>query len=248
MSSKKRRVTVTLDGELVDLHKLKSPVPLSTDLNNYLQESLLCADELEEVNNQMERLQKKWNMLKSKQARLEQIKMMNVKNKNDVAACYDTLVHMEEANDGCIGKNQLHNLAEVKKLVSSYPNAFMLNNWISPPGHLAVTARATVGIATYFAEGDGVCAQNARYCAPNKIYEYAALGVPTLGNDIPGLRTTIGAARAGILCDMTEDAIVAAANELVNNIADYRARARQFYDGTNIEAQIKAVIARHRGQ
>ena len=137
---------------------------------------------------------------------------------------------------------------EVKKLVSSYPNAFMLNNWISPPGHLAVTARATVGIATYFAEGDGVCAQNARYCAPNKIYEYAALGVPTLGNDIPGLRTTIGAARAGILCDMTEDAIVAAANELVNNIADYRARARQFYDGTNIEAQIKAVIARHRGQ
>lgn len=116
MSSKKRRVTVTLDGELVDLHKLKSTVPLSTDLNNYLQESLLCADELEEVNNQMERLQKKWNMLKSKQARLEQIKMMNVKNKNDVAACYDTLVHMEEANDGCIGKNQLHNLAEVKKL------------------------------------------------------------------------------------------------------------------------------------
>ena len=45
----KRRVCVTLDGELVDLHKWKSPVCLSTDLNNFLRESLLSADELKDV-------------------------------------------------------------------------------------------------------------------------------------------------------------------------------------------------------
>ena len=34
----KRKVTVTLDEDLVDLHKIKSIIPLSTDLNNYLKE------------------------------------------------------------------------------------------------------------------------------------------------------------------------------------------------------------------
>ena len=88
----KKKVTVTLDHELVDLHKLKSPVPLSTDLNNYLKESLLCADELEEVTNQIERLEKKLGMLRPKQARLEQLKVIKINNSNDISACHDTLV------------------------------------------------------------------------------------------------------------------------------------------------------------
>lgn len=112
----KKKVTITLDEELVDLHKLKSPVPLSTDLNNYLKESLLCADELEEVNKQIERLEKKLGMLRPKQARLEQLKVIKINNKNDISACHDTLVRMQEANDGMIGKNQLVLLADYREI------------------------------------------------------------------------------------------------------------------------------------
>ena len=112
----KKKVTITLDQELVDLHKLKSPVPLSTDLNNYLKESLLCADELEEVNKQIERLERKLGMLRPKQARLEQLKVIKINNSNDISACHDTLVRMQEANDGVIGKNQLVLLADYREL------------------------------------------------------------------------------------------------------------------------------------
>ena len=112
----KKKVTITLDQELVDLHKLKSPVPLSTDLNNYLKESLLCADELEEVNKQIERLEKKLGILRPKQARLEQLKVIKINNSNDISACHDTLVRMQEANDGVIGKNQLVLLADYREI------------------------------------------------------------------------------------------------------------------------------------
>ena len=111
----KKRVTVTLDEELVDLHKIKSVVPLSTDLNNYLKESLLVADELEEVNKQIEKHEKSLNILRPKQARLEQMKIIEANNRNNYEVVYDTLVRMEDAN-GCIGLNQLRLVAEVRKV------------------------------------------------------------------------------------------------------------------------------------
>lgn len=111
----KKRVTVTLDEELVDLHKIKSVVPLSTDLNNYLKESLLVADELEEVNKQIEKHEKSLNILRPKQARLEQMKIIEANNRNNYEAVYDTLVRMEDTN-GCIGLNQLRLVAEVRKV------------------------------------------------------------------------------------------------------------------------------------
>lgn len=131
----------------------------------------------------------------------------------------------------------------VVKLLAPYLNAFTLPR-IPPPGHLAVTARATVGIATYYSEGDSPWALNAQYCAPNKIYEYAAFGVPTLGNKIPGLESTIGEAEAGILCDMNEATVLSAADQLVKDIDRYRVNAKRFYDGTDVEAQIRAVLER----
>lgn len=106
---------MTLDGELVDLHRLKSAVPLSTDVNNYLRESLLTADELEEVEEQIARLENKLAILRPKLARLEQLKMNEINNQNNYSLCYDTLVRMQEAN-GCIGKNQIRLLADHRKM------------------------------------------------------------------------------------------------------------------------------------
>lgn len=133
--------------------------------------------------------------------------------------------------------------SELNEVLKPYPNAFTLHR-IAAPNHLAVTRKASVGIAVYNANGTGSWADNARYCAPNKIYEYAAFGVPTLGNRIPGLESTIGVSKAGVLCDMTEESILFAADELIKNISTYRANARDFYRNTDVTAQIKAVLRR----
>ena len=111
----KKRYCVTLDEELVDLHKIKSLLPLSTEINNYLQESLMVADELEEVSSEIEKCEKKLQLLRPKLARLEQLKINEVNNQNNYALVHDTLVRMQEAN-GCIGKNQLRLLADNRKL------------------------------------------------------------------------------------------------------------------------------------
>lgn len=131
--------------------------------------------------------------------------------------------------------------SEVARRLAPYENAFVLSR-IPAPGHLAVTAMATVGIAMYKSTGSGVWDLNAQYCAPNKIYEYAAFGLPTLGNAIPGLESTIGAACAGVLCDINEAQILGAADELISRIDYYRERAFSFYKNTNVVQQIKDVL------
>ena len=46
------------------------------------------------------------------------------------------------------------------------------------------------------------------------------------------------------LFDLTEEAILAAADELALNIDAYRENARRFYKETDIVAQVKAVLKR----
>lgn len=130
----------------------------------------------------------------------------------------------------------------VKKLLAPYSKAFALP-YIAPPNHLAVTSRATVGIAVYNASGKTDLQRlNAIYCAPNKIYEYAGFGIPTLGNNIPGLKYTIESAGAGLCAEMTRESILDAADRLVADIEKFRANATKFFDETDLNAQVADVL------
>lgn len=133
--------------------------------------------------------------------------------------------------------------AAVRKLLSPYANAFSIP-YVPPPRHLAVTARATVGLAVYNASGRTDLERlNAVYCAPNKIYEYAGFGVPTLGNDVPGLKCTVEAAQAGLCVPMEARRILDAADRLVEGREAYRVRATRFYDSVNLKDQLAAALA-----
>lgn len=56
-------------------------------------------------------------------------------------------------------------------------------DYIPAPDYLAITSLARIGILSY-----DPLKLNTAYCAPNKIYEYGAFGIPMVGNDIPGLK------------------------------------------------------------
>ena len=135
----------------------------------------------------------------------------------------------------------------VKELSRKYSNVFGLP-FVTPPNHLAVTSHATVGIAIYNAAGRGLLQRlGAIYCAPNKIYEYAGFGIPTLGNDLPGLRYTVEQAGAGCCCKMEESAILMAADELIDNIGQYSSNAERFFESINLEKLISDILARQEG-
>ena len=129
-----------------------------------------------------------------------------------------------------------------RERLAQYDNAFVLP-FVPAPGHLAVTSHATVGLAFYSEETEDFFKRlNPIYCAPTKIYEYAGFGIPTLGNRLPGLLDTIERAGAGICCDLTVDSILDAADRLINDIEAFSQRATAFFDGTDLEGQIQAVL------
>lgn len=109
--------------------------------------------------------------------------------------------------------------------------------FVPAPEYLYFTSRAYIGIVNYTAN----CLNNV-YCAPNKIYEYSAFGVPMLANDIPGLRYTIGVNNCGSLysnIDDVEDAI----RQVIQNHDTMAEKARQFFVNTKYDESLKGVLS-----
>lgn len=132
---------------------------------------------------------------------------------------------------------------QAKQLERKYKNVFSLP-FISAPNHLAVTSHATVGLAIYNIWGRTPLTRlNVAYCAPNKIYEYAGFGIPTLGNKIPGLVYTIDHYSAGICCDFDEESILKAADALVTNNSHYREGAKKMYESIDLMDAVRGALA-----
>lgn len=130
----------------------------------------------------------------------------------------------------------------ITQLAQKYSNVFLLD-YMPPPYHLAATSVASVGIAVYNPSGKtDLARKNALFCAPNKIYEYAGFGVPTLGNRVPGLIDTVEQAGAGICVDVNESAILAGADRLIENLVSYRVAANKFFDDTDLGLQVESVL------
>ncbi len=129
------------------------------------------------------------------------------------------------------------------RLGHEYKNVFSIP-FISAPNHLIVTSHATVGLAIYNVWGESSLTRlNVVYCAPNKIYEYAGFGIPTLGSKLPGLEYTIGRYGAGICCDLNEEAILVAADELIQNYAQYKDSANRFFDDLDLDLSVRTILS-----
>lgn len=118
--------------------------------------------------------------------------------------------------------------SNIDQLLQIYDKTIYLG-YFPAPSHLEITPYATVAVAYYTDD----CI-NTRYCAPNKIYEYAGFGVPMLCNTIPGLMDTVGAAGAAECVDFTDpDAILDALDRIDADYDTYRENALAFYRRTD---------------
>lgn len=112
--------------------------------------------------------------------------------------------------------------------------------YISPipaPFHLKITSCAYIGIVYY--DNDTL---NKVFCAPNKIYEYSGFGIPALGNNIPGLKNTIGMYQTGVCTDFNTENILEAISEIEKNYNFYSKNARKFYNATNNLSTMEKII------
>ena len=89
---------------------------------------------------------------------------------------------------------------------------------------------------------------NHRYTTPQKLFEALAAGVPVVASDLPGMAEIVRAADAGVLCDATSPASIAAAIRQVleqppADLAAMRERARRAaHDTYNWERQITVLF------
>lgn len=108
--------------------------------------------------------------------------------------------------------------------------------FIPAPEYLYFTSRAYIGIVNY---ADN-CLNNI-YCAPNKIYEYAAFGVPMLANDIPGLRYTVGINNCACLYS-NENEIEEALKSLIQNHDTMGKNAKDFFNFTDYNKTLRKAL------
>ncbi|MBQ7170768.1 MAG: glycosyltransferase [Clostridia bacterium] len=129
------------------------------------------------------------------------------------------------------------------ELQREYSECILNLGAFSPPDHLTIAQFCDIGVLNYVSinKKQGL---NAIFCAPNKIYEYTGLGLPVIGNDIPGLRFCISTSMCGELVDYDDpSSIETALNTIVNRYEEYSEAARDFYRATNTDETLKRIIS-----
>lgn len=98
-----------------------------------------------------------------------------------------------------MGGNKQSNYEEKLRYLAASDNRIVFINHISPPYHLEITRGCHAGIALY-----APTRLNNIYCAPNKIYEFAACGIGMVLPDFPGMTEIAYKNQIAVLCNPME--------------------------------------------
>ncbi|MEZ9921128.1 glycosyltransferase [Vibrio breoganii] len=131
-----------------------------------------------------------------------------------------------------LGKEHNNYLSKIKQI---NPNVIYLG-WVNPPEHLYVTREMDIGILEY----KHIDLNNV-FCAPNKIWEYTAFGMPVISNDLPGVSMLIEKYDIGMIYRNFEDFELKLC-DLIKNFNKYRTNAEQFYKSVDRVAIINEII------
>ena len=116
--------------------------------------------------------------------------------------------------------------------------------YIKPPYHLLITKYAYIGILPYKAAHFAHHAKiNALYCAPNKLFEYAAYGIPMIGTDMPGLVLPFYRYGIGYVCrPYTVSKIIENIALIEKNYTEMSSCCIQYYNSINMDQIVNDII------
>lgn len=131
-----------------------------------------------------------------------------------------------------------------RRLCTSGGDAVVSVPYIKPPFHLLITQYAFIGIMPYKAADIAHFAKiNALYCAPNKLFEYAAYGIPMMGTDMPGLIIPFYGNGIGYVCrPNTVSKIIENIALITSNYTEMSSRCIQYYNSFNMDQIVNDII------
>lgn len=143
-----------------------------------------------------------------------------------------------------MGKSGARYVNESKKLFEKYPFIKYIG-YFTPPKHLLFTKYAHIGLLPYIPSKNHLFLPdlNALYCAPNKIYEYSAFGVPMLGTDVPGLTAPFEKYNIGVSCKKLDAKhIVEAVKKIDGNYAELSQNCKRYFVDTNLDEIVEKIL------
>lgn len=131
----------------------------------------------------------------------------------------------------------------LEELVRKYPNIKIIP-YIDSPNHLRVTRKAYIGILPYKPEKVAhLSILNAVFCAPNKIFEFAAYGIPMIGTNVSGISIPFKQYKMGIIIDDdSTNGIKAAIEHIDDNYEAMSESCIRFYNDCDYDEMVRTVL------
>jgi len=136
---------------------------------------------------------------------------------------------------------------EFELLLSENDNIVYLG-YVNAPNHLLIYKYAYIGLLPYKAGRVSgykthISDLNALYCAPNKIFEYAGMGLPMIGSDVLGLKNAFEKYDIGVCCkDVSEKCFCNAVREIEANYEIMSKNCKMFFNSVDLDSIIKGII------
>lgn len=130
----------------------------------------------------------------------------------------------------------------LQDLISNYDVIYL--GGFNPPKHLEFVKYAHIGMLSYSpVHGDSISSLNALYCAPNKIYEYAAFEIPMIGNDILGLRQPFDIYGIGECCNEQDaESVLRCIRNIEKKYEEMRLNCKRFYNSVDLDAIVEGIL------
>ncbi len=132
-----------------------------------------------------------------------------------------------------------------KQLCEKYPFIVCVP-FIPSPYHLAITKEAYIGLLPYVPKKVANSSiLNALYCAPNKIYEYAACGLPMIGSDVLGLKEPFEKYNIGCCCDELDCSQITNALQTIETHYDEMSlNCKRYFNSIDLDNIVNSILSK----
>lgn len=129
------------------------------------------------------------------------------------------------------------------EFINSNPNVEYLG-YFAAPKHLSFVKYAYAGLTPYVPTNSNRYPKiNALYCAPNKVYEYSAFGVPMLGTNVLGLLRPFEQYKIGKCSkDMTKESILQGLDYIDSHHDEMSKNAIKFFNKDDLDEIVRDII------
>ncbi|HFI0078722.1 TPA: glycosyltransferase [Streptococcus suis] len=132
---------------------------------------------------------------------------------------------------------------KLKELLELNDNIVYLG-YHDAPAHLEFFKLAHIGLTPYIPVRSTIHPEiNALYCAPNKVYEYSAFGVPMIGTNVLGLKRPFEQYGIGkCVEDLTAEEIRKCIDAIDKNYEEMKKNCYNFFEKDDLDKIVKDII------